>query len=129
MHRITRRRIELRQLEKRRSKIKKILKAIGIVAFYCAFFIFLKEVSSTDNINSYYRIVNNPRATTHYELVTEREVSCVAVDKHTLEDTEGNLWEVSDCLKIGEEYTVVFSDNATPNVITDDEIEKIKIKE
>lgn len=126
MHRITRRRIQLRQLEKRRNKIKTILKTIGIVAFYCAFFVLLRNVSTADKTNSYYRIINNPRATVHYELITEREVSCIAVGKHTLEDTEGNLWEVLDCLKIGEEYTVVFSDNATPNVITDDKIEKIK---
>ena len=125
MPRITRRRIQLRQLEKRRNRIKRILEAIGIVAFYCAIFVFLRNVSG-NNTNSYYRIINNPHSTTHYELVTEREVSCVAVDKHTLEDTDGNLWEVSDCLKIGEEYSVVFSDNATPGKITDDEIKYIK---
>lgn len=125
MHRITRRRLELRQQEERHNRIIGIAKLTGIVAFYCAFFVVLKNVSA-DNTSSYYRTTNNPQSTCHYELVTEREMYCVAVDVHMLQDTEGNLWEVSDYLRTGEEYSVIISDNATPNIITDDEIIKIK---
>ncbi len=56
------------------------------------------------------------------------EAEAIAIDNHTLETADGNLWEVTDNLEKGNEYTVKFFDNRTPSNIYDDIIYDIILR-
>lgn len=51
-------------------------------------------------------------------------MKCVAIDKHTFKDSTGHTWTVSDSLKVGKEYRVVFDNNCTDDVRSDDNVVK-----
>ena len=51
-------------------------------------------------------------------------MKCVAIDRHTLKDSTGRTWTASDSLKVGKEYNVVFDNNCTEDVRSDDKVVK-----
>ena len=51
-------------------------------------------------------------------------MKCTAIDRHTFKDSTGHTWTVSDSLKAGREYRVVFDNNCTDDVRNDDNVVK-----
>lgn len=51
-------------------------------------------------------------------------MKCTAIDKHTFKDSTGHTWTVIDSLNVGKEYRVVFDNNCTDDVRSDDKIVK-----
>ena len=51
-------------------------------------------------------------------------MKCVAIDGHTFKDSTGRTWTASDSLKVGKEYKVVFDNNCTEDVRSDDKVVK-----
>lgn len=59
-------------------------------------------------------------------------MKCVAIDRHTFKDSTGKTWTVSDSLKVGKKdslkvgkkYKVVFDNNCTEDVRSDDKVVK-----
>lgn len=51
-------------------------------------------------------------------------MKCTAIDRHTFKDSTGYTWSVSDSLKVGREYRVVFDNNCTDDTRNDDKVVK-----
>ena len=51
-------------------------------------------------------------------------MKCTAIDRHTFKDSTGHTWSVSDSLKVGREYRVVFDNNCTDDTRNDDKVVK-----
>lgn len=51
-------------------------------------------------------------------------MKCTAIDRHTFKDSIRHTWTVSDSLKVGKEYRVVFDNNCTDNTRNDDTVVK-----
>lgn len=51
-------------------------------------------------------------------------MKCTAIDRHTFKDSTGHIWTVSDSLKAGRKYKVVFDTNCTDDTRDDDTVVK-----
>lgn len=51
-------------------------------------------------------------------------MKCTAIDRHTFKDSTGHTWTVSDSLKAGRKYKVVFDTNCTDDTRNDDKVVK-----
>lgn len=51
-------------------------------------------------------------------------MKCTAIDRHTFKDSTGHTWTVSDSLKAGRKYKVVFDTKCTDDTRNDDKVVK-----
>lgn len=51
-------------------------------------------------------------------------MKCTAIGRHTFKDSTGHTWTVSDNLKAGRKYKVVFDTNCTDDTRNDDKVVK-----